>query len=549
MFNNKQSYLTDQVITYLGNKRKLLKFIDDSVEDIIKNDLELSKKKKSDISFFDIFSGSGIVARYANKKGYTVYANDLEIYSSVINITMLNITPKEAQKKCLHAIKTINKTLKENIPEDGDSYQNLISYLNNLVRPRNNDSLYFSIHYAPKDTNNPDFHNERLFYTQENALWLDAIVEIIHDNTLVNNVVKNLILTSVMYLMTKHINTSGTMKGFHNGWGGTNKNALERIMCKMQITKLPLLEHNKYNRIYNHRAENVFQNEIIPEIDIVYADPPYNQHQYSANYNHLTTICLNDKYDPGKVIQGSRAGIRKEHNRSDFCKSQKNKDTNKKEAEVAFINFITSIECKYIVMSYNNEGVVDIEELLNILSQDGKNHISVKEQDYQKYRGGKNTVQCGKVIEYLLIIQMNRQQNFEELTELKTRLTSNKLTIQLKDAFINYNELEEPYIVSEQENGHILISKNDKKLLDIDKKTYRVLFEYDGIDIKDDILFLLSKKLDKTQRMELHIKDQNIELALQLLNGFNIKKLKSIREDFIKRIDEIQNNHSMDLLI
>jgi adenine-specific DNA-methyltransferase len=540
MLNSKQPYLTEQVITYLGNKRKLLNFIDISVEDIIKNDSELANKKKSDIAFFDIFSGSGIVSRYANFKGYTVYANDLEIYSSVINMTMLNITPNEAQKKCLHAIKMINKNLKENIPEDGDSYQNLILFLNQRVRPIKEESRYFSIHYAPKDTNNPDFHNERLFYTQENALWLDAVVEIIHDDKLVNNIVKNLILTSVMYLMTKHINTSGTMKGFHNGWGGTNNNALERIMTKMEITKLPLLEHNKYNRIYNHKAENVFQNEIIPEIDIIYADPPYNQHQYSANYNHLTTICLNDKYDPGEVIQGSRAGIRKEHNRSDFCKSQKNKETNKKEAEIAFINFITSIECKYIIMSYNNEGVVNINELLNILSQDGKNHISVKEQDYQKYRGGKNTVQCGKVIEYLLIIQMNKTQSQDELNILKTKLISNNLKRQLKDAFINYNELEEPY-VCEIKNGNILISKNDINILEVDAKTYRILFEYDNAEIKDDILFLLSKTLNKTQRMELHIKEKNIDLALQLLNGFNIKKLKSIKEDFQKRINEIQN--------
>lgn len=52
---NKENYLTQQIITYLGNKRSLLSFIDTAVKEV-QEDL-----KKEDISTLDLFSGSGIL--------------------------------------------------------------------------------------------------------------------------------------------------------------------------------------------------------------------------------------------------------------------------------------------------------------------------------------------------------------------------------------------------------------------------------------------------------------------------------------------------------
>ena len=54
----RKEFLTKQIITYLGNKRSLLSFIDKAVQ------LVLTDLGKSKIDTFDVFSGSGIVARY-----------------------------------------------------------------------------------------------------------------------------------------------------------------------------------------------------------------------------------------------------------------------------------------------------------------------------------------------------------------------------------------------------------------------------------------------------------------------------------------------------
>ena len=50
-----QEYLTEQILTYLGNKRALLPFLGAGVA-AVKEALG-----KARISFFDAFSGSGIV--------------------------------------------------------------------------------------------------------------------------------------------------------------------------------------------------------------------------------------------------------------------------------------------------------------------------------------------------------------------------------------------------------------------------------------------------------------------------------------------------------
>ena len=53
------NFLKEQLITYLGNKRKLLPFIGHEIEKI---DNFLNSKNK--LNIFDGFSGSGVCSRY-----------------------------------------------------------------------------------------------------------------------------------------------------------------------------------------------------------------------------------------------------------------------------------------------------------------------------------------------------------------------------------------------------------------------------------------------------------------------------------------------------
>lgn len=76
--DNKE-FLSEQIITYLGNKRRLLNFIDEEIKKI------LNELNSDNVVTCDLFSGSGIVARLLKQYSSKLYVNDLEKYSCLIN--------------------------------------------------------------------------------------------------------------------------------------------------------------------------------------------------------------------------------------------------------------------------------------------------------------------------------------------------------------------------------------------------------------------------------------------------------------------------------
>ena len=69
-------HLFNQLIPYIGNKRKLLGLIQRAVRQ--------TTVRPGD-SFVDFFAGSGVVSRWAKLLGYRVIANDWEPYAQTIN--------------------------------------------------------------------------------------------------------------------------------------------------------------------------------------------------------------------------------------------------------------------------------------------------------------------------------------------------------------------------------------------------------------------------------------------------------------------------------
>ncbi|MEI6915495.1 MAG: DNA adenine methylase, partial [Armatimonadota bacterium] len=67
------AYLTDQLIAYIGNKRKLLGLIRQAIQ----------QTGLTGGVFFDMFAGSGSVSRLAKHVGFRVIANDWEPYNTV----------------------------------------------------------------------------------------------------------------------------------------------------------------------------------------------------------------------------------------------------------------------------------------------------------------------------------------------------------------------------------------------------------------------------------------------------------------------------------
>ena len=77
-------FLTEQIVTYLGNKRSLLHFLGTGLEQVKKR---LGKER---LKAGDLFSGSGIVARFLKQHSEDLIVNDLEEYSRVVNTCYLS---------------------------------------------------------------------------------------------------------------------------------------------------------------------------------------------------------------------------------------------------------------------------------------------------------------------------------------------------------------------------------------------------------------------------------------------------------------------------
>jgi adenine-specific DNA-methyltransferase len=187
------SYLTDQLIAYIGNKRALLPFLRDTF-------LGLPLDPARSV-FLDPFAGSGAVSRLARAMGFRVSANDWEPYSFIINSCHLRLKPAD---------------LDAFFPSRG-GIDAVFEELNALP-PLPQSRAYISRFYAPRDTRKADWKTERLFYTTENALAIDAMRERIEElqpgmpEDPVDFLRKTALLAPLLYQAATHTNTSGVFK-------------------------------------------------------------------------------------------------------------------------------------------------------------------------------------------------------------------------------------------------------------------------------------------------------------------------------------------------
>ncbi|MBI9055986.1 MAG: DNA adenine methylase [Bacteroidales bacterium] len=362
-----EQFLNEQLITYIGNKRSLLSFIGEGI-DIVKT--KLDKKK---LSTYDVFSGSGIVARFLKQYSSSLIVNDLEKYAEIIN-------------KCYLA--NFNDV---NINDVEKYYKEIIIKLEN--DPLRNG--FISRLYSPDDDKNIK-KNERVFYTTRNARYIDTARQYIEN---VPEDIKPFLLAPLLSEASIHANTSGVFKGFYknrdNGigsFGGKNGDALLRILGDIHL-KLPIFSNFECD-VNIHRGDSNIISRCIEEIDLAYIDPPYNQHPYGSNYFMLNLIC---EYIESNNISNV-SGIPTDWNRSGYNK--------KKEAYEQFKELVEIIPSKYLLISFNSEGFIQKDDMMNLLNKIGK--VEILETKYNTFRGSRNLRNRSiHVKEFLYLVNKN----------------------------------------------------------------------------------------------------------------------------------------------
>lgn len=367
MQEERREYLSLQIVTYIGNKRRLLPYIDVEVKAIYE---ALGARK---LNTCDLFSGSGIVSRLLKKYSSKVIANDLEDYSSLLNSCYLT----------------------NEIDFDKERYRSL----RELIYSRLNEEMVEGIickNYAPKDDSKIEPH-ERVFYTRENALRIDTFRALIDE--LIPQDFKQFFLAPLITEASIHTNTGGVFKGFYKAegkgqFGGSARNALDRILGRIELNE-PVLscflaDYEVHCLDALKCVKELKERNIV--LDLCYLDPPYNQHPYGSNY-FMLNIILKNRLD-GKLSKVS--GIEEGWKRSNY--------NNKLKALSELESVVREVASKYLIISYNSEGFIGYEEMVAMLERYGK--LEIREVKYNTYRASRNLHKRSRYVsEYLFILK------------------------------------------------------------------------------------------------------------------------------------------------
>lgn len=344
-----KDYLSRQIITYIGNKRELLDEIESEVLFVC------DKLKKEKLVCLDLFSGSGVVSRFLKQYSSLIIANDLEAYSKVINECFLS-----------------NKS-----EFDLNSFNNYLSEINKRIARKPINGIVRK-NYSPKNDKKIGVE-DRVFYTNENATYIDSFRYYIDE--VVPEAYKKYFLALLITEASIHVNTCGVFKGFYKDtdtgigkFGGKAENALSRIKGSINIESPVLSNFETEYKVYQEDA-NKLAGEL-KELDLVYLDPPYNQHPYGSNY-FMLNIILKNKID-GNISKVS--GIPDDWNHSIYNKKQTALDGMK--------DIISKLDSRFVLVSYNNEGFISFDEMENMLSEFGK--VREKRIQYNTFRGSRN---------------------------------------------------------------------------------------------------------------------------------------------------------------
>jgi adenine-specific DNA-methyltransferase len=361
--------------------------------DIIHQAIKLTNIENG--TFVDLFSGSSVVSRFAKKLGFRVLSNDWEPYSEQIAIgtVVLNEMPKF---------------------ENFGGIEKVFDLLNNVVPVED----YVTKHLCPTDDEKLDHEKDRLFFMRKNGMKIDAMRELISkwvEEHKISQTEFSYLMASLLYSVSYVSNTSGVFKGFHRGWGGSNGTAQYRICSDISL-KPPILFNNDQDNISIREDAGVLVNrltEILGKIpDIIYLDPPYNQHPYGSNYHVLNSITLWDKPDfPEKITRGTKSAIR-----LDWRTERKSAYNSRPKAVQEFQELIDNISSKFILTSYSTEGNIPLNEMMKILGSKGT--LRVVKREYVRYRVSPTRLSPKpRNVEFVVITDTNGKPESKEIID------------------------------------------------------------------------------------------------------------------------------------
>lgn len=292
-------------------------------------------------SVFDLFGGTGVVASSLMDE-YDVSINDI-LYSNYLSYVAFIGTEQFDENKILSYLKCFN-SLDDSRIEDNYMSENF-------------GDTFFSYNIC-----------KRIGYIRE-------FIQTLYNDKKINFREFAILITSLIYAMDRIANTCGHYDAYLKEKG---------INEKLILLPLKTLKTKKNIRLYNDDANVLIKDKSIQSIDCVYLDPPYNSRNYCDAYHLLENVAKWEK----PPVYGKAKKMDRKTLKSKYCSSK---------AKETFEDLVLSLNCKYIVLSYNNTGkklnarsnaCLTDNEIIEVLSKRGS--VKIYSKQHKAFSTGKN---------------------------------------------------------------------------------------------------------------------------------------------------------------
>lgn len=274
-------------------------------------------------SFCDLFAGTGVVTDSVINKYKTFYINDF-LYSN-------EVVYKAFYKKENYDFSKIMKLFQKYKSQKAEDLED----------------NYFSLNFGGK------------FFEYNDSKIIGYIREDLEKNkSTLNEREFCILITSLLYSLDRCANTVGHYEAYFK------KTNFRSSFDFELITPVIKDEKDEKNIFITREDSNILAKKI--KSDIVYIDPPYSSRQYSRFYHVLENVVKWEK----PTLYGVALKPEPE-NMSNYCSSK---------AIDSFNELIMDLNCKYIVVSYNNtysskssssKNKMELEDILAVLNQKG----------------------------------------------------------------------------------------------------------------------------------------------------------------------------------
>lgn len=283
------------------------------------------RNNNTPIVFGDLFAGTGVVGAHFGKQPEVrcLVANDQEIYSYIIN-------------RALHRVGYSSKL------------QKIIAYLNNPKVLQGVTGL-ITTNYSPF------CGNTRKFFTVDNAMRIDAMRIAIHklwQKGAISYAELLFLLASLFTCVSRHSNNASCFRAYLKSFSARSQRQIE-------LKPIHTIRRHDY-KTQVHWGDVATLKK--PFMHVVYLDPPYSCNHYGSYYGFYNYLAV---YDAQKMPIVGVAGVPKNYNKSIFGM--------RATARKAFADLVRGLRgrCWYVVLSYNEDGVLGKDELVGVFKPYG----------------------------------------------------------------------------------------------------------------------------------------------------------------------------------